>query len=108
MLSAAALAQSGAQNGSSVPGWTQDEMAQFERRLLFWEMQAYRSDFDRQMADRRAAEYRRREFEGKINRFIVVWNKLMGDYSQRGAFNVKDARALSKAFHEMEGTGWPK
>jgi hypothetical protein len=33
---------------------------------------------------------------------------MMDDYARHGTFDVKKARALSKAFRDLEATGWPK
>ena len=63
---------------------------------------------DREISARHAAEHERREFERKANRFVELWNKLIPEYNSQRTFNVKSARALAKAFRELEATGWPK
>jgi hypothetical protein len=33
---------------------------------------------------------------------------MMHSYMEKGTFNVKDARALSKRFRALQETGWPE
>ena len=57
------------------------------------------------MLERQGAEQRRSEFVDKVNRFVAIRNRVMNNYDQKGVFNVKDARDLSKAFRALEATG---
>lgn len=63
---------------------------------------------DREISERYAAAYREQQFRNKVNRFVELWNKLLSEYSQRHVINVKKARDLSRAFRDLESTGWPK
>jgi hypothetical protein len=98
------------QNGPrETPPWvTQDDITRLERQALLLEMETRNAALVRQMVERQVAEQQRREFAAKANRFITIWNKLIGEYSRQGTFNVKQARALSKAFHDLESISWPK
>jgi hypothetical protein len=94
--------------GQHPPPWAEAEMARLKKQLVIWELETSKSAVELEIAERRAAQYRQREFVEKANRFAAIWKKLFGDYGKQGSFNVKDARALSKAFHDLEATGWPK
>jgi hypothetical protein len=53
----------------------------------------------------RATEYQQLEFGRRVNNLDAIGIRLFEDY-QRGYFlNINDARALSKAFHDLEPFG---
>ena len=85
-----------------------DRLLRLQRDLLRWQIENRTLSVDKELAEGRAAEYERREFARKVNRFAEIWNKLIGEYNKRGSLNVKDARALNKAFRDIQETGWPK
>jgi siroheme synthase (precorrin-2 oxidase/ferrochelatase) len=76
------------------------------RELLLREMES--APAAAEVAERRRAESREREFVDKANRFARLWTQFATEYNQRKTFNVKTARELSKAFRELEQEGWPK
>jgi hypothetical protein len=82
-------------------------MSRTEQELLYWDLIA-RREAEQKLAERREAEYREHQFVEKVNRFAAVWNKLVGEYNRQRTFNVKTAKELSKAFRDLQGTGWPK
>jgi hypothetical protein len=60
-------------------------------------------------AERRSEEFRQHQFIQKVHQFIAKWERFANDYNRKGVFNVKSAREISKAFHDLENTeGWPK
>jgi hypothetical protein len=62
----------------------------------------------RQAAARRQTEEKLREFYAKAQRFVSLWKKLTEGMSDEKTFNVKLAREVSKAFHDLEKSdGWP-
>ncbi len=62
----------------------------------------------RQAAARRQTEEKLREFYAKAQRFVSLWKKLTQDMSRENTFNVKLAKQVSKAFHDLEQSdGWP-
>jgi hypothetical protein len=62
-----------------------------------------------EMVKQMEARHKEMQFWLKANRFVQTWTLLAREYNDRGAFNVKQARAASKAFHDLEKTeGWPK
>jgi hypothetical protein len=64
---------------------------------------------EEEAAARREATYRQRQFVEKMNHFVRVWSQFVTDYNERKVFNIKTAKALSKAFRELEcDSGWPK
>lgn len=64
---------------------------------------------EQQIAERRQAEYKKQQFSANANKLAELWNAFTREYNEKGTFNVKKARALSKAFHDLEKTeGWPK
>ena len=45
----------------------------------------------------------------KTEKFIASWSGLAREYNEKGTFNVKKAKQVSKAFHDLEKSeGWPK
>jgi len=45
----------------------------------------------------------------KTDKFVQAWKVLTHEYNQKGGFNVKKAKQVSKAFHDLEESeGWPK
>ena len=45
----------------------------------------------------------------KADKFVQAWSVLTREYKERGSFNVKKAKEVSKAFHDLEKSeGWPK
>lgn len=84
--------------------------AEDERRLQqeSFERWATQPEAQRQAAARREADQKRSEFYAKAQRFVTLWKKLAADMGDRNTFNVKLAKQVSKAFHDMEKSeGWP-
>jgi len=108
MLTTAALAQvvDPRQRESS-----QRDEARLQQERFLWEMEQRDSAASRaqqEVVERRATEYQRLEFERRVNKVAAIWNRLFEDYQRGHVLNIKDARALSKAFHDLELFGWPK
>jgi hypothetical protein len=108
MLTTAALAQvvDPRQRESS-----QRDEARHQQERFLWEMEQRDSAALRAQQEvvvRRATEYQRLEFERRVNQVAAIWNRLFEDYQRGHVLNIKDARALSKAFHDLELFGWPK
>jgi hypothetical protein len=62
----------------------------------------------RQAAARREAEAKLREFYAKAQRFVALWKKFTDGMNDQKTFNVKLAKEVSKAFHDLEKSdGWP-
>lgn len=48
------------------------------------------------------------EFYSKARHFVDLWQALAAELNDRRTFNVKLAKQVSKAFHDMEKSdGWP-
>ena len=83
-------------------------------RLLYWEAlsnAAWRNQTVAQTetAKRKEAHGKEREFLLKADKFVQAWSVLTREYKERGSFNVKKAKEVSKAFHDLEKSeGWPK
>ncbi len=55
------------------------------------------------------ARHREMQFWLKANRFVQAWTLLAREYNDRGAFNLKQAKEVSKAFRDLENSeGWLK
>ena len=64
---------------------------------------------DTENAQRLEMEFRERQFVERANRFAKLWAQFALEYNQRKAIDIKRARAVSKAFHDLErGEGWPR
>jgi hypothetical protein len=88
------------------PSYEQQRM-ELQRELIQWQLE-HQTSSENELAKRRAREDERRDFEQKLNRFVGMWNKFVSEYNRQRTFDVKEARALAKAFREIEATGWPK
>ena len=104
----AASAQNGTVDRPPSEEAEQERILRIQRELYLWQLDNRESQIAMQLAERRAAEHQQREFVEKVNRFVAIWNKLVGDYNKQRTFNVKEARALSQAFRDLQATGWPK
>jgi len=61
-----------------------------------------------EVAKRREAQYRESQFVNKVDKFVGTWSRFARLYNERKAFDIKTAKELSKAFHELERSGdWP-
>jgi len=79
------------------------------RDFLMQELEVGNTEAQYAAAERRDAKLRERQFMEKVRHFITKWEQFASEYNHKGAFNVKAARDMSKAFHELEHTeGWPK
>ena len=96
-----------AQNGQS--RLLDERWASFQHELMLRAMEERPSQVEREIAERKYAQYLERQFVAKMNRFIALWKALAEDYNAKSAFNVKLAKEVAKAFHDLEsGEGWPK
>jgi hypothetical protein len=76
------------------------------QRLL---LKAETPNIDQQAEQRRAAEQKQHQFLLKTEKFIDAWTALATEYNEKGTFNVKKAKQVSKAFHDLEKSeGWAK
>ena len=75
--------------------------------LILQQVESQRAQME--MAERRQAQYLERQFIEKAKRFVELWEDLAKGYNEKRAFDIKKAKQLSKAFHELEESeGWPK
>jgi hypothetical protein len=67
------------------------------------------TEAERQLAQHKAAQQKEHQFWMKTEKFIDSWTALAREYNDKGTFNVKRAKQVSKAFHDLEKSeGWPK
>ena len=107
LLTWAAPAQDQASQACPAP-FCEEQWLKLQRELIQRQLENQNTSMEKELAERRAAEDARRELVRKLNRFVETWNRFVSEYNQQGTFNVKNARALTKAFREIEATGWPK
>jgi len=61
----------------------------------------------REAAARREADYQQRVFYTKAKKFVDLWRHFTMEMNDRQTFNVKLAKEVSKAFHDLEKSdGW--
>jgi hypothetical protein len=78
---------------------------QAQREMLLDQSQPDPSDSD----DRQHARYLESQFLEKAKRFAEAWNGFVNEYKNKRAFDIKKAKDVSKAFHELEKSGgWVK
>jgi hypothetical protein len=64
---------------------------------------------EQQLAEHKAAQQKEQQFWMKTEKFVESWTALAREYNDKGTFNVKKAKQVSKAFHDLEKSeGWPK
>jgi hypothetical protein len=102
------VAAAHAQNTPAARLGDREQLERIERLIQQWELESDNSRWRQQVLERQGAGQRRSEFVDKVNRFVAIWNRVMNNYNQKGVFNLKDARDLSKAFRTLEATGWPR
>ncbi len=67
------------------------------------------TEAEQQLAQHRAARQKEQQFWMKTEKFIASWTALAHEFNEKGAFNMKMAKEVSKAFHDLEKSeGWPK
>jgi hypothetical protein len=80
-----------------------------ERELALRGLEQDTARVEKEIAERRYAQYQEQQFVAKMNRFVVLWRAFAEEYNTKSAFNMKLAVELAKAFHDLEnGEGWPK
>jgi hypothetical protein len=88
------------------PGVTAETIS---RDFLMQQLEDGSAEAKAAAAERRDASFRKRQFMEKVSHFVAKWEQFANEYNHKGAFNIKSARDISKAFHELEHTeGWPK
>jgi hypothetical protein len=79
------------------------------REFVMQQLQSGSAEMEFAAAQRRDASFRERQFMEKVRRFVTKWERFATEYNLKGGFNIKAARDMSKAFHELESSeGWPK
>ena len=79
-----------------------------QRLWLNGEMQV-QTEAQIQIAKRREAEYKEEQFLLKAKKLVQSWSTFAREHNEKGACNLKTAREVSKAFHDLEkDEGWPK
>jgi hypothetical protein len=67
------------------------------------------SEAEIQIAKRKEAEFKERQFLLKAKKLVQSWSTFAREYNEKGTFNLKTAKEVSKAFHDLEkDEGWPK
>ena len=62
-----------------------------------------------QSEQRSSPQEKQQQFRLKTEKFIDAWTALVTEYNEKGSFNMKKAKQVSKAFHNLEKCeGWPK
>jgi len=63
----------------------------------------------RSAAERRAAEESLRQLHEKLAEFVRAWNDFTEEYTVRGTFNLKKARAVNAAWMKLQhDESWPR
>ena len=100
------IAASGATAQSPKPNQCPQAGRAYQRLLLRADIP---TEAESQLAQHKAARQKEQQFWMKTERFIDSWTALAREYNDKGTFNVKKAKQVSKAFHDLEKSeGWPK
>ena len=97
------------------PSQAQQPLGSDQASVAFREMEIFsrtvqeaRADAARHTTERRAEQLARAEFWAKANKFVSLWTDFASRLNDNQTVDVKLARKLSKAFHELEtSNGWP-
>ena len=78
----------------------------YQRLLLKGEIAI---EAEQRSEQRRTTWQKEHEFLAKTDKFVELLTALAHEYQEKGTFNVKKAKQVSKAFHDLEKSeGWPK
>ena len=87
---------------------TQPQLDRLALEFELLRLEGHRARIEAEAAKRREAQYQEHRFIEKVNRFVRVWGVFVSQYNDKQTFDCKSARELSKAFHELESSGfWP-
>ena len=65
--------------------------------------------FEQPIIKQQTARSKENAFLSKTQAFAELWTALAREYNEKGTFNMKLAKEVSKAFHALEKSdGWPK
>ncbi len=68
-----------------------------------------RAQAEQTMEARLQAQLSERQLRDRMNRIAEVWRGFVEEYNTRRTFNIRKAKELSKAFHELESNEpWPR
>lgn len=99
------IAASDATAQSANPNQYRNLAPPYQRLLL----KAENTEMDQQFSQRRTARQKEQQFWIKTEKFIDAWAALASEYNEKETFNVKKAKQVSKAFHDLEKSeGSPK
>ena len=83
-------------------------MAFREMEIFARSVQTANQEVARHVAEKRVEELERKQFRDKAARFVMLWDDFVTRINEKQTFDVKLAKQLSKAFHELEKSdGWP-
>jgi hypothetical protein len=100
------MAASGATAQSPNPNHCPQVRRAYQRLLLKADTT---TEAEQQLAQQREARQKEHAFWMKTEKFIESWTALAREYQEKGTFNVKKAKQVSKAFHDLEKSGgWAK
>ena len=70
---------------------------------------AIEDQFDPPIIKPEDAQSKEKQFRSKTQAFVDLWTAFAREYNEKGTFNVKMAKEVSKAFHALEKSeGWAK
>jgi hypothetical protein len=98
-----------AQSPTPLPPMGADPITLASRQMEFLtrSVRAGREDEVRRAAATRSEEFARTQFLAKANNFVALWTDFASRLNEKQTFDVKLAKKLSKAFHELETSdGW--
>ena len=83
-------------------------LRQFEYELFLRSAGNHSAQVTKAAIAQQQADQLRIEFWTKANRFVELWSRFTQEMKERQTVNVKLARKVSKAFHDLEkSSGWP-
>lgn len=78
------------------------------RQLYFDSLVNNTDDAEKARAEKAELEFQRRVFYEKSKHFVDLWKKMTAQMNQQNTADVKLARKVAQAFHDLEKCeGWP-
>jgi len=92
----------------AVPGSDSAAMVKWQMELFRQSVHDNNDETLRRAAAARQEQIARLQFMAKANHFVKLWGDFVYRLNDKQTFDVKLAKKISKAFHELEmSNGWP-
>ena len=107
LIATLSQAQSTTQS-SPVTTYSQDTIQKLQRAILENSLSNGASVDIKKENEKKAEAFARQQFLERANKFVALWTEFAHKANDKQIFDVKLAKQLTKAFHDLEKSdGWP-